>query len=196
MFEVEIKIKIAEPDHTRLKILELGGKKLYNMEHTDVYYNAPLALGDFAKSDEALRLRKTVLIDHTTQQIIKEEHDITYKGPKLDKILKTRVEHVARVLDPNKIDEIFLALGFRKVITIPKHREVFEISFEGRNIEVLIDTVEGLNGHYLEAEMMAKEKAEMEATQHHILRFIHAIGYNDRDSIRKSYLELVLGAKN
>ena len=121
--------------------------------------------------------------------------DITYKGPKLDKILKTRVEHVARVLDPNKVDDIFLALGFRKVITIPKHREVFDISFEGRIIEVLIDEVEGLEGHYLEAEMMANEKAEMEETQHHLLSFIQALGYNDRDSIRQSYLELVLSAK-
>lgn len=193
MFEVEIKIKIQDPDATRSNILALGGKKLYNMEHTDVYYNAPKVLGDFAKSDEALRLRKTVLIDHITNLTIKEEHDVTYKGPKLDKILKTRVEHVARVLDPDKIDAIFVALGFIKVITIPKHREVFEITFEDKNIEVLIDVVEGLPGHYLEAEMMAKEKAEMETTQRHILKFIQAIGYNEHDSIRQSYLELVLG---
>jgi adenylate cyclase, class 2 len=195
MFEVEIKIKLRDPKTVRKQLLAMKAIKLYDMENTDIYYNAPVGTRDFHQTDEALRLRKTVLFDSNTHVQTKESHDLTYKGPKLDKVVKTRIEHVCRILDPEKMDEIVLALGYSKVATIPKKREVYEVDYKGKQIEIVIDQVEGLDGWFLEAEMMAESEYAKESTKQHIIDFIVAIGYTKEDSIRKSYLEMVLENK-
>ena len=57
------------------------------MVNTDRYYNLPAKWGDYAQTDEALRLRSTVLYTPDTHQKIKETNDVTYKGPKIDPIV-------------------------------------------------------------------------------------------------------------
>jgi adenylate cyclase class 2 len=195
MLEVEIKIKLNDPNITRQRLLELGGKQRYLMQNTDHYYNLPEKWGDFAKTDEALRLRTTFLLDSQTKQQIKESHDLTYKGPKIDALLKTRIEHVCAILEPENMHSILSALGYITVLVVAKEREVYDVTFQGAPMEVLIDKIEGLSGYYLEAEILA-EKPNADIAKEHLIAFIEALGYSRSDSIQKSYLEMVLQTKN
>jgi adenylate cyclase, class 2 len=195
MFEVEIKIKIRSKEETQKILAKLGAKLKYLMKNVDIYYNYPKEVRDFSQTDEALRLRTTFLYDPKTKQLINEQHDLTYKGPKMDPKVKTRVEYVCNLKDHEEMDKIIIALGFNKVITIPKNREVYDIDFKNINYEVLIDDIEGLPGIYLEAELMVAQKEELVSGRQKLFTLIKELGYQEQDSIRKSYLELILDLK-
>jgi predicted adenylyl cyclase CyaB len=82
MIEVEVKAR-ARPE-TIGNILGLGATLIGTENHRDLYFNSPLH--DFKESDEALRIR------------IKEEGArLTYKGPKLDKETKSRLELTVKI---------------------------------------------------------------------------------------------------
>lgn len=83
----------------------------------------------------------------------------------------------------------------------PNHHESENISKVP--IEVLIDHVDGLPGAYLEAEIMVPGTREDYSKTHTVvedkdqateilLEFLGELGYSGSDSIRESYLELVL----
>ena len=57
MIEVEAKAKIDNFNTMRRKILKLNALKIKDEHQEDIYFNSPLK--DFAKTDEALRIRKT-----------------------------------------------------------------------------------------------------------------------------------------
>ena len=192
MLEVEIKLKIREISDFRKKITGLNATHHMNLEHIDRYYNLPVQWGNFAQTDEALRLRTTREFELNNSILLKEAHDITYKGPKLDKKIKARIEHVCHLVEVANMEAILHALGFQKVKTIAKKREVYTLSFEGHDIECLVDEVEGLDGQYFEAEIMAKDMASMTKAKDVLLRFVNSLEYQESECITESYLELVL----
>ncbi|MGL4669078.1 MAG: class IV adenylate cyclase [Methanobacteriaceae archaeon] len=59
MIEVEVKAKIKDFESIRLKILEIGAIKIKDEFQEDIYFNSPIK--DFAKTDEALRIRKVII---------------------------------------------------------------------------------------------------------------------------------------
>jgi predicted adenylyl cyclase CyaB len=192
MFEVEIKLKIREMPDFREQLSRLNATHHMNLEHVDRYYNLPEQWGDFAQTDEALRLRTTREFGIKNSTLLKEIHDITYKGPKLDKKIKARIEHVCHLVEVANMEAILHALGFLKVTTITKKREVHTLSFQSHAIECLVDEVEGLDGWYFEAEIMTENKAGMEAAKEILLRLVHSLGYQESECISESYLELFL----
>ncbi|MHA1719507.1 MAG: class IV adenylate cyclase [Promethearchaeota archaeon] len=192
MFEVETKIKIIDLELLKKKLVQLKAKKSAILDQMDTYYNYPVESRDFSKTDEALRLRKTTEFDPRTQKKTKEEVDLTYKGPKLDNTVKTRVEHVCHVFEADKIEDILKALSFKKIITLNKHREVYDLHYNGSDIEVLIDTIENLPGSYFEAEIMVKDEKLLDVYQHTLISFIKECGYSKEDILPKTYLEMVL----
>ncbi len=60
MIEVEIKVKISDPEILRKKFKEQGGEYKTSLFHEDTYFNMPKELRDFKKTDEALRIRKSL----------------------------------------------------------------------------------------------------------------------------------------
>src|SRR4051794_13138135 len=78
---LEIEAKYRAEDWTNIEShLRAGGARFdAPREDTDNYYNAPDR--DFAKTDEALRIRQ-----------IGANNFVTYKGPKTDAQTKTRTE--------------------------------------------------------------------------------------------------------
>jgi len=195
MYETEIKIKLRDDSETRKKLLQMGAQFKYFMHNSDKYYNFLSAGKDFAKTDEALRLRSTILMDPLSKQKIEEKHDLTYKGPKLNTSVKTRIEYESEVQNADMIHKIIGALGFDLVIEIPKEREVFEIMFDTTHYTVLIDKIEGLSGYYLEAEIMVPEEKAIPEAKQKLVHFVSKLGYTETDSIRESYLELVMKNK-
>ncbi|AEF96424.1 class IV adenylate cyclase [Methanotorris igneus] len=175
MIEVEIKAKINEDELENIKktLEELGFEKIEVKEQIDIYFNG--IDRDFAKTDEALRIRK--------------ENDvwfITYKGPKIDKISKTREEIEVKIEDGYKMEKILEKLGFKKVPPIRKIREIYK----KEDIEASIDNVDGV-GLYLELEKTIKDEKEKDTALNLLMDTLKSLNISSDRLERKSYLELL-----
>jgi adenylate cyclase class 2 len=206
--EVEVKIKLTDKPVFFKRLRELNAKHVSNIIHTDIYYNSPYGDRDFAKTDEALRLRKNIeyKIKSSTSQSRKkvnpESSDFVFnipqpdKGPKLDALTKSRIEHVCEIMDSCAMDSILEAIGFKQIITIRKERMLFEIDYKGTHIGIMVDTIQYLEGTYAEFEIVVEDKQQMSEAKTLIFSLMHEMGYSEQDSIRTSYLELIMQAKN
>lgn len=176
MIEVEAKAKIDNFNTMRRKILKLNALKIKDEHQEDIYFNSPLK--DFAKTDEALRIRKTS--SDKGDKIF-----ITYKGPKIDKESKTRKEVEMEIESERKAYEIFQYLGFKAVRTVIKDREYFQYE----NYEISLDNVHGLNP-YMEIETVVEEGNDYTNAQEGIFKLFEKLGITDGFE-RTSYLELL-----
>lgn len=180
--EVELKFRVADRDALLRGLAALGVVPGAPVRQVDRYFNHPAR--DFAATDEAFRIRT-----------VGDRHLLTYKGPKLDLRTKTRRE-IETPLDPAdpraepKIRETLLALGFREVGCVEKHRAAGHLAHGGRDVEILLDEVADL-GTFAEIETLADE-AEQEAAKEVVLEVARRLGLTD--PIRRSYLALRLGA--
>ncbi len=193
MLEVEVKFKIRDNGEFEENLKKLGANYETDIEHTDTYYNLPEGLRNFAKTDEALRLRRIREFDIRIQETIQEtiSADLTYKGPKIDTETKTRKEIVTPIEDPIAMEGILQSLGFRPILTLGKNRRLYSIMRENFHIEILIDKIDHLPGYFSEFEILASDKDEMDKGKKIIFDLMEEIGYSKEDSILTSYLELV-----
>jgi adenylate cyclase class 2 len=176
MIEVEAKAKINSFDQMRREIDKLGAKKIKVEHQEDTYFNSPIC--DFAKTDEALRIRKT-----------KTDKDsnlfITYKGPKIDKKSKTREEIEMGIEDENKCSKIFQHLGFKPVRKVIKDREIYRY----KNYELSLDDVKGLDP-YMEIEILVEDGTDYSDAQEGLFNLFKKLGITDGFE-RISYLGLL-----
>lgn len=172
MIEVEVKVRA---DHLKVRPLleKIGAGKVGVEEQSDIYFALPYR--NFAKTDEALRIRSL-----GCQSVL------TYKGPKLDKVSKTR-EELETPVDGAITVKIFHALGFSEAGAVRKKREVFRAG----EIMICLDTVEGL-GEFLEVELDVEDEKDLKSSRDKLFKFLSQFGINENDSIRTSYLEMVL----
>lgn len=195
MIELETKIKLRDEKRVLDTLDKMGAEFKYFFKHEDRYYNAPPSLRDFQKTDEALRIRSVHYLSEDGATILEKKHDITYKGPKMDKTVKTRKELVVDINSPDNMHAILEALGFIHVITLIKYRRGYSLVYKGYHIEIVVDRVEELDGVFMEAEIIAESKEDMDAIKSILLEFIGLLGYSEQDCIVDSYLELVLKKK-
>ena len=169
MLEVEVKARVKGLKSVEAKVKAMGFTFEGTEEHSDVYFKHPAR--DFARTDEALRVRT-----------VDGRSVLTYKGPKVDKVSKTREEievvlqgDMARVLD---------RVGFTPVLNVRKVRKVYKKN----DIEVCLDDVEGL-GTFVEVECMS---TDLEVTRERVMSVIKALGIQESAFERRAYLELLL----
>lgn len=176
MIEVEVKVRV---DHSEIRpvLSEMGASKVGVEEQSDVYFAAPYR--NFARTDEALRIRS-----------LGGQAVLTYKGPKLDKVSKTRVE-IETPVDGTAAAKIFHALGFLEAGAVRKKREIFRAG----DITVCLDTIEGL-GEFLEVEIDVGDEKYLESSRAQLFKFLSQFGLSEKDSIRTSYLEMLLEKSN
>ncbi|NYT18954.1 MAG: class IV adenylate cyclase [Methanosarcinales archaeon] len=170
MIEIEIKVR-ADHGPVRDRIVEMGALKVRTEDHLDVYYNAPHR--DFAETDEALRLRS---VNGGTR--------MTYKGRKLDSVSKTREEFETPV-DGTAAKGILVSLGFFESGTVKKTRDIYRYG----DITICLDSVEGL-GEFVEVELVAD--SDIDSHRELLFEFLESIGLKKEDSIRTSYLEMLM----
>ncbi|MFA4955341.1 MAG: class IV adenylate cyclase [Candidatus Methanoperedens sp.] len=174
MIEIEVKASVEEPKQLERSLIEFGATPIGLETQADTYYNAPYR--DFGKTDEALRIRvedgKSVL---------------TYKGPKMDKVSKTRKEVETEIKDIDGMGEILSSLGFFPVATVTKKRKNFRMG----DFFISLDEVRDL-GHFMEVEIDVKDSRNFHEKVESIFRFMEKLGINRESSIRKSYLEMIL----
>jgi adenylate cyclase class 2 len=180
-FEVEQKHRVAIDDGWPLaiRLAAHGGTLGPPVDQSDRYFNHPSR--EFAKTDEALRIRT-----------IGDESFITYKGPKLDRVTKTRRE-LELPLHPNDPHgghavELLQALGFVPVIVVEKTRRPFTIVHLGREVDGAYDIVDQL-GVFVELELVVDE-GELDEAKRIIASLAEELELGP--SVRESYLELLL----
>ena len=192
MIEVEIKVRISNHDLIRKKFEENNGIYKISLLHEDTYFNLPKGLRDFKKTDEALRLRKSVEFnknDETKKQVI--NHFITYKGKKMDLSTKTRKELDIKIEDIENMKLLLEELGFQEIFTVKKERELYEFEFKNYYIEALIDYLPILDQHFLEVEFLLDSPKNLKDSTVVLFDFLSLFGIKKEESIRKSYLELI-----
>lgn len=180
-YEVEIKSPIADVTAFTSLLEEIGAEPVGIREELDIYFSHPAR--DFAKTDEALRVRK-----------IGHEASLTYKGPKIDAQSKTRreIELALAGQQPEQTATALLeALGFRPVMEVRKERRLFRLTWEGYPVLLSIDIVQGL-GTYTELEAHVAE-AEVARARDALLRLAAALRLTSTE--RRSYLELLLARR-
>jgi adenylate cyclase, class 2 len=178
---LEVEMKFSDVDFARLEreLRDRGAREDPARDDCDQYFNAPDR--DFAKTDEALRLRR-----------IGSTNFVTYKGSKRDAQTKTRTEIEVPFAEGDQAAEDFARLlqhlGYRPVRKVRKHRRVFHWERGGYQLEVCLDDVDGL-GHFAEVEILAPED-QIEAARKALLETAKALGLTNTE--RRSYLELLL----
>lgn len=188
VYEVELKFPLSREGAVEAALVGLAARFRPAIEQVDVYFAHPSR--DFAQTDEALRLRR--------------EGDavaITWKGPRIGQAAKTRreIELPLAALPPlagvsatlEAWSELLTALGFRRVWQVVKCRRPARVAWQGREVEVAIDTVTGL-GDFLELEIVAGAE-EIPAVLACLESLAAELGCGPPE--RRSYLEMLLAAR-
>jgi adenylate cyclase class 2 len=174
MIEIEVKVRAG---HRQVKdaLAQMGARFIGVEKQSDTYYNAPHR--DFAKTDEALRIR-----------CVNGASVLTYKGRKLDTISKTR-EEFETIVEDDASRSILLSLGFTQSGHVRKSREIFRY----KDFIICLDKVDGL-GEFVEIELMADADPDLDIGLHRgrIFGLLEKMGIHESESIRTSYLEMIL----
>jgi adenylate cyclase, class 2 len=182
VYEVEMKFPVADPAAMEAKLVGLAARFRDPAEQIDRYFLHPCR--DFARTDEALRLRRCG-----------DEVEVTWKGPRIDSAAKTRQEVLLPLPSgPRTVDawtELFTALGFRVLAEVSKRRHAARVLWQGAEVDVAIDHVEGL-GDFLELELLAKQ-GEIPVAAACIESLAKELGCPPAE--RRSYLKLQIEAR-
>jgi adenylate cyclase class 2 len=179
MLEIEVKYKVDDLTALRQRLLELQATPEGIRHDADSYFNA--SYRDFAKTDEALRIRQ-----------IGAKNFLTYKGPRIDAQTKTRREiEVPFEEGPaiaEQLRELLMELGFRPVAIVQKSRESFSLTRNSFELAVTLDDVQRV-GTFAELEIVADE-SELERAKAVLFAEAAALGLTHIE--RRSYLEMLL----
>jgi adenylate cyclase class 2 len=178
-YEVEQKYRLDDAPRIEAALAALGVRWRDPERQVDTYYAHPSR--DFAQTDEALRIRRIEL-----------QGFVTYKGPKVGAVAKTRQELELPIADgplgADRFAELLEALGFRRVAEVPKLRRPGELDWNGRVVEVALDEVASV-GCFLEIELVVEGNARDVAEQT-LQSLASRLGLSQQ--VRRSYLEIVL----
>ena len=179
MLEVEVKYAVDDFGPVEAALAARGIAVGPARRDADQYFNAPDR--DFAQTDEALRIRS-----------IGPKNYVTYKGPKLDRETKTRLEIEVPLADgeANAADfrRLVTMLGYKPSGVVRKSRRVAHCDRDGFPLQICLDEVDNL-GQFAEIEIVAPEE-QYEAAKALVLAVAREIGLTRVE--RRSYLEMVL----
>lgn len=155
MLEIELKYQV--PAHAPVAAILAAWRAAADapIQEADHYFNAPDR--DFARTDEALRLRR-----------IGPKNLVTYKGPKQPGLAKSRTEIEVPLAEGDEAAEKFTrlltSLGYQPVAIVRKRRTVHRLTREGFRLEVCLDEVADL-GQFVEVEIVALAEQKSQAEQ-------------------------------
>ncbi len=179
MLEIEMKFPVTDFAALERRLSEWGASAPASREDADEYFNAPDR--DFARTDEALRVRRIGSANH-----------VTYKGPKRDTQTKTRTEIEVPFAGGDEAARDFAAilthLGYRSTAVVRKRRTVYHLTRQGFDLEVCLDDVEQV-GRFVELEIVAPEEA-LDQAKAVLLQTAAELGLGASE--RRSYLEMLL----
>lgn len=179
MLEIELKFPVTRHDVVEQRLTEWAATPVAPVVQIDRYFAHPSR--DFAQTDEAFRVRS-----------VGNDNCVTYKGPVLDRQVKTRHEIEVPIASgaeaADQFRAILVALGFREVRAVEKRRTAWRFSKAGRDFELTLDDVAGL-GLFVEIETLADPR-EKEVAQEMLLNLARELELGTPE--RRSYLALLL----
>lgn len=145
----------------------------------DSYFNHPSR--EFAQTDEAFRIRQ-----------VGELNFVTYKGPRVDRVTKTRQE-LEMPLTPGTaaaadFTRLLVALGFTPAGTVCKTRRAFSIPRAGHAVVGCIDEILDV-GIFVELELTV-DQGELDNARQIIASLADELELGSGE--RRSYLEIFL----
>ena len=173
--EIEVKVR-ADLKEVEKKLLEEGANFVNEERQIDTYYNAPHR--DFAETDEALRLRS-----------VGRKNMLTYKGPRLDALSKSRKE-ITLSVSRRPTEELLGSLGFSKFGEVTKLRRNYKLG----GLLVSLDDVKKL-GAFVEIEAVGEEE-DFEFHEKSVVELLKKLGFSETEIIRDSYLELICSKRD
>lgn len=186
MYEVETKLR-ADHDTLRDRLSTLDADHVGRVRQVDTYYNAPDR--DFAATDEALRVRRET--DHGPSATGGERVLLTYKGPLVDGVSKTREEAETRVVDGEELRAILAGLGYDPAATVEKHRDRYAVG----DCRVTLDRVTDL-GEFVEVEFHDPvPETEIDSARQTVADLLGDLGLDPDAGIQTSYLGLLLAGE-
>jgi adenylate cyclase class 2 len=181
MLEVEIRYRYTDRAAVVGRLTEWGGCLTQDRTDIDQYFDAPDR--QMKASDEAFRLRR-----------IGDRNFLTYKGPRRDAQTRSRTEIEVPLGEGPEVatdaERLLLALHYRPVVVVRKHRVVYGFHRHGFAMEACFDDVERV-GPFLELEILAKE-AQYEPAKAVLLQTASDLGLTEVET--RSYLGMVLAA--
>ena len=166
MLEIEVKIRIEDPDTIRVKLKKVGAA-LHRDRHLEenVLYDLP---------DKSLFRRQSALRLRTSGK----RSYLTFKGPtQKSRKFKVREEFETELKDPKQLSKILRSLGYREVFRYRKHRTVFRT----KKLSICLDETEA--GNFM----------ELEGDRSDIVRFARALGFSKEDFIKTDYISMLNG---
>jgi adenylate cyclase class 2 len=181
MLEIEQKFARADAPCIERRLAEWKARPGEEHNEADHYFNAPDR--DFARTDEAFRLRR-----------IGTANWLTYKGPKRPGAVKIRTELEIALRDGDEAAEqmiqLLTLLGYRSVAVVRKHRRMFHLERGGFALTICLDEVEQL-GRFAEVEILAPEE-QVETARIVLADVAGELGLTALE--RRSYLGMLLAA--
>jgi len=179
MLEIEMKFPTADFVAMQQHLQRMKATALAPIDEADHYFNAPDR--DFAKTDEAFRLRS-----------IGANNRVTYKGPRQPGPAKTRTEiEIAIEAGAAAADQwrqMVQHLGYRSTAIVKKRRSIYQFKRDGFDLEACLDEVETL-GKFVEIEIVADASQKQQA-QEVLMAVAKELGLEKSEP--RSYLEMVL----
>ena len=184
-FEVENKFRVNDVAELKRRLRQHFGDVGFSepVTESDWFFQHPCR--DFVQTDECLRLRNRQFSDGSS------EHSLTYKGPKIDTVTKTRREIEIPITEPEHWESFLTALGFYKLASVQKFRCRIGLTVDHRHVEITLDTLPALPEScrlFLEVEVLA-DAEEIEACRSLVFDIANQLGLGE--PIRDSYLKLV-----
>ncbi len=183
MLEIEQKYARADFDLLQQRLTEWSAAVGEAHEEADHYFNAPDR--DFARTDEAFRLRR-----------IGPANYLTYKGPKQRADVKVRTELELEIQPGDQaaadMTRLLTHLGYRLVAVVKKRRRIAKLERDNFSFTVCLDEVDGL-GRFAEVEVLAPEDRRPDAEQA-LARLATELNLSDVE--RRSYLGMILSAQS
>lgn len=183
-FEVEQKYPVAATAELTARLQQLGARPVEVQFQADCYYAHPQR--DFARTDEALRLRSQG-----------PRNTLTYKGPKIDADSKTRREVQTSLADgaapAEAADALLRLLGFVPAGTVRKRRSLYYLGSGLEQVEIAVDDVEDV-GQFVELEVVVASGPDEAAAIAEAKRRLDDVAQQLAlgQQVRASYLEMLL----
>ena len=172
VFEVEVKAPISDLESVRNALERIGAQQLNSETQADAYYDHPCRA--FHETDEALRLRRRLPYSQELAEDVDESrplYELTYKGPKVDPLSKTRIELSVGLVDATAAKSLLVHLGFKYVGEVVKKRVFYSLG----DLTLSLDEVEGI-GDFLEIEQVVDSKERIEPLREEMFKVLEELG--------------------
>lgn len=184
MKEIEIKIRISEAQHQLLREwLTQNAESKGEEHHIEYYLNNPqnsfkyTHKNGYIDASDYLRIRTTQ--KGSTLNMKRWEIDPESNAS------KNIAEYESEITEPEKVLELFKALGYTDNILVDKTRQKYVVG----NLEIVIDTLPDL-GIFVEIEVL-HHNDDTDATMQEIFAFLKQLGITSFSRMTRGYVSML-----